>query len=149
MILSIDPASRKAGISVWSGDTLIAAHALESKLPTWTERAHEMAGQLYSVTHTYTIEQCVIELVPKIAEPSVQIIAGALISQPHFKFDIRRAQFVSPSSWKAYVRRKDPSVKDPKGVKALEAIKWDFAKHPVESDDVADSILIYLAWSGK
>lgn len=152
--LSIDPASRKAGVSLWFGDVYIASEALSSSLVTWSERANDLRIKLQAFISRYVpknefITLVVIELVPKIVEPSVQLIAGAIIAEERYKVNPTRKCFVSPSSWKAFARKNGCKEKDPKGVSALKDIGWDFDINPVTSDDVADSILIYLTWLRK
>lgn len=146
--LSIDPASRQAGVSVWYGPVFLGAVTLVSVCNSWSARVAEMRVQLREFVKALippeaVVTRTVIELVPKIVEPSIQMVAGALLADPYYQVSPTRKFFVSPSTWKAFCRRKGCPDKDPKGMKALQSIGW--TKNTF-SDDVADSILIYMTW---
>lgn len=152
--LSVDPASRLCGVSLYRNKEYIASISLESNLKTWSKRTADMRAQLQKFVSEHlpkgeTITRAVMELVPKICEPSIQMAGGAILSDPLYNFDISRKYLVSPSTWKAYAKRKGSKEKDPKGVSALRAIGFPVDKFKIISDDVADSILIFLAWAEK
>lgn len=153
--VSIDPASRNAGISLWLGVNFLASLALYSNQKTWSARAAEMRAALVAFVFSEIPEDslitCIIsELIPKIVEPSVQMITGALVAAPKFNSNITRKHLISPSSWKSYAKRHGCTDKEPKGVKTL--LQLD-TQHPkwkdIKSDDVADSIMIYLTYCEK
>jgi hypothetical protein len=151
--ISVDPASRLCGVSLWCNKEYIAAQSLESSLKTWSARAAHLRVQARKfVTDNLKgdaiVTRAVCELVPKIAEPSIQMICGSILSDAIFNLDLSRKFLVSPSSWKAWARRNGCTSKDPKGVPAL--VETAFAeKHVIKSDDVADSIMIFLCWYEK
>lgn len=151
---SIDPASRLCGASLFDGLTLIGGQCLTSSQKTWSARAAEMRAQmkefvLATLPKGTTVTRATIELVPKIVEPSIQLIAGAILADPIFDLNITRKQFVSPSSWKAWARRHGALDKDPKGVVSLRQTGFPVEQYQIVSDDVADSIMIFLAWNEK
>jgi len=142
------------GVSLWADKTYVSSVLLESKLKTWTARTADMRIQLKVFVEAYLpvgekITRAVMELVPKICEPSIQMAGGAVLSDPAFSLDVTRKFLVSPSTWKAYVRRKGSKEKDPKGVSALRAINFPVDAYGITSEDVADSIMIFLAWVEK
>lgn len=153
--ISIDPASRNAGVSVWHGITYLGSEALYSNQRTWSARAAEMRAALrifvnHYIPSTELITCIVSELIPKIVEPSVQMITGALVADPRFNGNLARKQLISPSSWKSYARRHGCVDKEPKGVKALFQLDYQVPEWKlVKSDDVADSIMIYLTYCEK
>lgn len=63
----------------------------------------------------------------------------------------REKNFVVTSTWKYWASRRGATgpSKDIKGVKALSEVGFPVEKYGIASDDVADSILIYLAWREK
>ena len=153
--LAIDPASRLCGVSLFHGDSYIASICLTSSFKTWSARASQMRSQLkdFVLEHlpqNAVITRAVIELIPKIVDPSVQLIAGAIIADPAFQINPTRKFFVSPSSWKAFARRKGCTMKDPKGVQALtEAGLQPSGNLEIKSEDIADSMLLYYYWLEK
>lgn len=59
--------------------------------------------------------------------------------------------FVESRSWKKYAADRGASgpIKDIKGLKALREIGFPVEQYGIESDDVADSILIYKTWVNR
>lgn len=152
--LSIDPASRLCGVSLFEDLKYINSILLKSELKTWSERVAEMRKDLREFVITnlpkgQQITRAIMELVPKIVEPSIQMAGGGLLSDSIYNLDLTRKFLISPSTWQAYARRNGSPDKYPKGVKALKQINFPVEKYKITSDDVADSIMIFLAWAEK
>lgn len=82
----------------------------------------------------------------------VLITVGAFISCYNLEGNLHATHsFVSPLEWKKWAKDRGATgpTKDVKGILALEEIGWDFKTNPIFSDDVADSILIFLTWKDR
>jgi hypothetical protein len=82
----------------------------------------------------------------------VHLSFGSILTCAYIQAHIKtKGSFISPSAWKSWAKLRGATgdFKAIKGVKALRECGWDFTKYPVESDDIADSILIYLTWRDK
>ena len=150
MILSIDQASNKAGCSLWSkAGQLHATAALTYGNPAdpYSRRLQGLAKQLESWLLTQpTVTQIIFETTkPKLVLASV----GAFLTAPSLNVKLHEtASFVSPSTWKkwAQLHGATGAFKLIKGVKALRETGFDVDGYGIDSEDVADSVLIYLAW---
>lgn len=152
-VLAIDQASNCAGVSLWFCGELRATTTLNSQSPTdpFARRIQTQLEQLTAFLNTelppdVQIEKVVFEGVrPRLILATV----GAFMCCPRIsaKLDESRS-FVGSSSWKSWAKMRGATgpFKEIKGVKALQETGWDFTKYPIESDDIADSILIYSCW---
>lgn len=155
VLLAIDPASHSAGLALFTlkDNGFIASKTLLGGKGEWPERVYKMQMEAYEFLEPYSgnIKIVVSELIPKMADPSVQCVTGAIASCLPFDAKFSRGTFVAVSSWKAWARSQGavPDVggknKDVKGIKAVHDI---FGKefHHFDSDDAADSFLIGLTW---
>jgi hypothetical protein len=154
-VLAIDQASNCAGASLWHDGTILDTTTLNAK------KTHAIGRRL--VTQIVQLDAWLDS--KSLAEPIrtlifegvrarlVLITVGAFTSSKYLqdcKLNAKHS-FVESLSWKNWARKRGAAgpIKDIKGVKALQDIGWDMLKFPVESDDEADSILIYLAWRDR
>ncbi len=88
-------------------------------------------------------------LIENVKSKTVLIAAGAFLSLDIFQCRfIPKEHIIHPSTWKAYLRARG-ATGDIKGVRALEQGWVPARKLALDSDDVADSIAIYLCWKEK
>lgn len=77
---------------------------------------------------------------------------GAFLTVPRIQAVISQTKnFVESTTWKKYAQRNGATgpIADVKGVKALREIGFPLDRYPIQSDDIADSILIYKAWTER
>lgn len=154
-ILSIDPASNTAGCSLWYNGELIATTELNStsKSQKYSQRLKTQVDQLNTFLENTLpagvtqIDNLVLE---SVRSKLVLITVGAYLCSPYINLSIsERKNFVSPSSWKHYARSRgahSQKFADVKGCVALREMGFPVDKHNITSDDVADSILLFLTW---
>jgi len=152
-VLAIDPASNKCGVSLWKDGAFVAGIDLESNSARdpFSIRLQTISFQLDlflrgQLGENEKIRTVVCEGVRSVL---VQICVGALLVCPQIEAKITTASFVHSTSWKKWAKDRGATgpLKDIKGVQALRESTKDY--HHVTSDDVADSILIYLTWVSK
>lgn len=155
-VLSIDQASNAAGVSLWLDGALIATTVLVSKSAgdPFSRRIQGQLDQLNVFIDLHVPADIILEKVifEGVRSRLVMIVAGAFLTCPRIDAKIsEKHNFIESSSWKNWARARGSkgTFKDIKGVKALQECGWDFVKFPVASDDVADSILMYLTWSTR
>lgn len=155
-VLSIDQASNLAGVSLWKDGSLAAWTVLESA-SSKDQFGRRLVTQIAQLTgflddELNDDERIKVLLFEGVKSSHVLATIGAFCTCPHLidcKFNPRHS-FISALSWKKFVRDYGLSqqrFKDIKGVQALKDIEWDFEEYPIASEDVADSILIYLTWA--
>lgn len=86
-------------------------------------------------------------MIPPLAHPGLRTVVGAILTLPQLsQTDLKKENFISPSSWKAFARKNGCTEKDPKGIAALSSLlkQQPFPESP--TDDAADAILIGLTW---
>jgi hypothetical protein len=155
-VLAVDQASNCAGVSLWYNGELKATTTLLSKDKSdpFARRIQHQLGQLTAFLDVWlpasvTIEKVVFE---GVRSRLIIAVVGAFMCCPRISAKLsEKANFIESSSWKRWAQARGATgpFKDIKGVKALREAGWDFSKHPIESDDVADSILMYLAWRDR
>lgn len=155
-VLSIDQASNIAGVSLWYNGDLKATTTLNSKNSSdpFSRRIQYQLDQLTpfldkNLPSDVLIEKVVFE---GVRSRLVLIVVGAFLCCPRISAKMHeKANFVESSKWKKWAQMRGAvgPFKDIKGVKALMEAGWDMEKYPVDSDDVADSILQYLAWRDR
>jgi hypothetical protein len=155
-ILSIDQASNCAGCSLWKDSIPIAWTDLKSASPkdAFGRRLVKQVEDLNKFLDEHLPEGETIKTVlfEGVKSSIVLSTVGAFCCSPYLQ-DCRfhpRHSFISALSWKKYVRdygKTQQRFKEIKGVQALKDIDWDFETYPIESDDVADSVLIYKCWA--
>ena len=155
-VLSIDQASNVAGVSLWFSGGLIATTTLLSARPSdpFSRRVQDQVAQLTTFLETHTPPETLIDRVifEGVRARLVICVVGAFMTCPRIDAKLsEKANFVESSSWKNYARARGATgpFSEIKGVKALTEIGWDMVKHPVVSDDIADSILMYSCWASK
>lgn len=143
--LSIDPASRSAGASLWKDGKYIASITLTSDKKRWTDRMRQMTHQLSGFTDEHAAGKDLNVLIETTQHVKVRMSSGALTIAEHISSDV---ESISPSTWKKWLR--DNGIKHEKGRAALECVLgYAGIAAKVESDDEADSILMFLARSAK
>lgn len=155
-ILSVDQASNIAGVSLWYNGDLKATTTLVSKSSNdpFSRRIQYQLEQLTAFLDAQLPADTVIEKVifEGVRSRLVIIVVGAFLCCPRISAKLHdKANFIESMSWKrwAQLRGAQGPMKDIKGVKALREAGWDFDKYPVDSDDIADSLFIYLTWRDR
>ena len=149
-ILSIDQASIKAGVSLWKDGELIAFTDLNGggkKVPM-SKRLHKQRVELDTFLEQHCKGTVSTVLFEDVKGKFVQMICGAYLTAGKICCKIGKDHLVHTRTWKSWAQRQGAlgPVRDIKGVRALREIGWDFSRWAVESDDVADSLMIYMAW---
>jgi len=153
--LSIDQASMLAGVSLWFNGTLKAYTTLEggTRKTPMSNRLKAQVEQLDAFLDAHLKDdECVsFVLFEDVKAKQVQMICGAYLTSARINCKISKDSLVHTRTWKSWAQRMGAGgpIKDIKGVAALEATGWDFNKYPTDSDDIADSILMYLAWRAR
>lgn len=155
-VLSMDQASNSAGVSLWYSDDLRAVTVLTSDKSTdsMARRLQSMVTQLGHFIDAHVPEPDLIRRVifEGVQSRLVMITIGAFLTCPRIQARISPTKdFVQSSSWKSYAQKRGAlgPHSEIKGVRALRDIGYDVDKHRIISDDIADSILIYLTWRDR
>lgn len=155
-VLSIDQASNAAGVSLWNNGDLIATTVLKSRSPTdpFSRRVQFQLEQLTDFLNMHLPPNVDIEkvLFEGVKARLVMVVVGAFLCCPRISAKMHEsASFIYSTTWKSWARSKGATgpVKDIKGVPALRDIGFPVDVYHIDSDDIADSILIYLTWSEK
>lgn len=155
-ILSVDQASNVAGVSLWYDGDLVATTELVS-VSAKDPFARRVQGQLAQLTafldlHLPSGVQIDTAVFEGVRMRVVIAVIGAFLCCPRIDSKLNeKHDFVESSIWKTWAKMRGATGphKLIKGVKALTEAGWDVVKHPVTSDDIADSILIYCAWRDR
>lgn len=155
-VLCIDQGSNLAGVTLWQKDgfrspSKLLASALLKADPKakYTTRIQQLVPQLTEfLADKPRVELLLFENVrPKL----VLVTVGAFLTCPHLDLSLTEYNsFVSSSTWKTWARERGatgPYTKI-KGRKALGETGFDMSTIP-DSDDVADSVMMFLAWEQK
>lgn len=114
----------------------------------WAQRFQNIVKELdefLKLNGVQTVHEIVTELPPPSSHPGLKAVIGAILTLPQLaQVDLKKQNMISPSSWKAFARRKGCTDKDPKGIPALSAILETPPDCP--TDDAADAVLIALTW---
>ena len=151
-VLSIDQASNCAGVSLWHNGQLVAWTDLQAsrKKDPMPIRLREQLIQLRMFLETHNVDTVSAVLFEKVRAEFVSMICGAYLTMNAIKCHIGKDHLIHTNRWKGWARSqgagKTVHRSEIKGVQALKEIGWDFNAYPIESDDVADSVLMYLAW---
>lgn len=152
-VLSIDPASNSCGVSLWKSNTYLSSAVLKSNhsrdpfsirvrcIVTGLDRF--LGDQLAPGEEITTVVS------EGVRSRLVHLAFGAILTSQYIRANVSpKTTFIEPQQWKKYARALGATgdFKDIKGVKALQEAGWDMKNHPIDSDDVADSILIYQTW---
>jgi len=152
-VLAIDQASNAAGVSLWLDGELQATTVLVSKDKNdpFSRRIQYQLEQLNVFIDAHVPADVILDKVvfEGVRSRLVNIVIGAFLCCPRIDAKISEAKnFIESSSWKMWAKTRGAQgpFKEIKGVKALRECGWDLDKHPIASDDIADSILIYKCW---
>ena len=156
-ILAIDQASNCAGVSLWRNGALVDTTTLLSDSPKdalgkrLSRQVEQLTDWLHGRLGKAEIKTVLFE---GVRSRLVLVTVGAFVCVPqlrHCKVH-QRFSFIESTSWKNYARKRgatNPKLGDIKGVPALREIGFPVDQHRIDSDDIADSILIYLCWRDK
>lgn len=155
-VLSIDQASNCAGVSLWANGLLTATTTLNSDSPkdSFGKRLARQCEQLEDwLTTRVGKAEIKVVLFEGVRSRLVLCTVGAFASVQQLRnCKIHpRHSFVESTSWKNWARKRGATggFKEIKGVKALRETGWDFDKFPVDSCDIADSLMIYMCWRDR
>lgn len=155
-ILAIDQASNCAGVSLWSHGQLVATTTLNSDSPkdALGKRLSRQVEQLKDWLDTRLGKAEIKTLLFEgVRSRLVLVTVGAFVCVPQLRNCKihQRHSFVESSSWKRWAQKRGATGKlgDIKGVQALREAGFDVEAHRIDSEDVADSVLIYLCWRDR
>lgn len=157
-ILSIDQASNAAGVSLWYCGGFIEATTLYSNKSS-DPIGRRLVAQIEQLDKwlepRIDLDEIKVVLFEGVKSRLVLTTVGAFCCS-RFLQNCRlhpRHSFVESSSWKSWAKKKGAFKADPddeiKGIKSLVQTGWDIVKYPLETDDEADSVMIYQTWRDK
>lgn len=154
-VLSVDQASNAAGVSLWHNRSLVATAVLKSKnsRDAFSRRIQAQAADLRKFLDDHLPPGEVIKTVvfESVKSRIIMAVIGSVLVHERIESPLTPSHMIGSMSWKKYAQglgAKGP-LKDIKGVPALVDIKFDVEKHGITSEDIADSVLIYLTWLHK
>lgn len=150
--LGIDPGSYKMGIAVFNSDGKFLISELiraNQKMPA-ARRLYEIQQNAFQWLGTYfpncSITVTVIEhLPPSQLTSSLPISPGCVVAHPANFSRLTPECAVGTGTWKAVAKQLGCEMRDPKGLPMFKEIPWEFEMP--KSEDEADAIMIYLAYS--
>lgn len=155
-VLSIDQASNNAGASLWYNGELKHWVLLSANSPKdpYSLRLQTQAEALDVWLHSVLPDGTVIKqiLFEGVRRRLVLCTVGAFCISPKIQAVVHdKKNFVESTSWKKYAQLRGATglLGEVKGVKALREIGFPLDRYPITSDDIADSILIYLTWKER
>ena len=155
-ILSIDPASLKCGASLRHNGQLIGWAKIDGgkKSTPMSEKMRRQAAQIDLFLNEHIPEgEFVHTVVFELTDNMVlNVSMGPWFSAAQVRVPIiKKTHYIRPSVWKKWAQAQgaEPPSARIKGLKALREIGWDFNTYPIDCDDVADSVLIYMAWAAR
>lgn len=153
ILMSIDPGSHSCGISLFClhDKSFVGSVTLSAPKGSWSERLYLMQMQAVEFLEPYggNIKIIAVELVPRSADPTVQMCAGAIVACLPFDAQFNRNTFVPVATWKKYAREQGAIPREGakrQDVKGIDAVHDIFGKdfHDFKSDDECDAFLIGL-----
>jgi hypothetical protein len=154
-VLSVDPASNNCGVSLWRDGRYIAGRVLtsENRTDPYSKRLQDICRQLGTFLSIHVGNDTINTVIAEgVRSRIVQVAFGAILTDHHICAALSpKGSFVESMQWKRWARQRGATglTPDIKGVKALTEAGWPMDKHPIDSEDVADSILIYLTWKDR
>jgi hypothetical protein len=151
-VLAVDEASNDAGVSLWKNGILVDTTVLWGhKDPVYSRRLVFQVAQLgeFLAKHLRPDEKIGKVVFEGVKNRLVLVTVGAYLTCPYLDAKLhQKYSFIESSSWKKWAQSKGATgpFKEIKGVKALTEAGWDCARMGIVSEDIADSILIYLTW---
>jgi hypothetical protein len=149
-LLSIDPAS-STGIALFDLETheLLEVYTLTSRhSDTWGARSQSLIEQFNICCREYIKDIEVIAYERSKTTSLIVIAIPLLFAEACPRAFMSDATAVTPSEWKAYVRRRvDCSHIPVKGIDALDALVPGIIEdYEIDSDDAADAVLLGKAF---
>lgn len=158
MILSLDPATKKIGWSIWEPGVNVPVMVAETVCPNprWvvSERLKylhkdftEQMDQSLGPEFYGKIDRVLFETVQ---DKIVKLCMGVVLLSPYITCNIRKVDWVNPSTWKKYAQSLGVkgTFSQIKGIEALKICHPELVKYAV-GDDSADSMLQYKTWEHK
>ncbi len=154
-VLSIDPGSNACGVSLWHDGIYLAGDVLKSAntRDPYSKRVQDIVAELHQFLFKHipgeTIDTVVCE---GVRARIVQVALGAILTHGNIRATLSpKDSFVESTSWKSWAKKHGATgpLKDIKGMKALRETIGFVGQYNTDSDDVADSILIYFTWRDR
>lgn len=152
-VLSIDQASNNAGASLWYNGELKATKCLAAtspKDPISKRLQTQVRGlELFLDEHLPADAEIRQILFEGVRARLVLCTVGAFLTPARIQAKLSpKHNFVESTSWKKYAQRLGALgvLAEIKGIPALRQIGFDVDRYGIVSQDVADSILMYLCW---
>lgn len=155
--LSIDQASNQAGVSLWSVDhKLLATTVLKSKSAKdpFSKRVTDQIAQLedFLELNLEYDEQITHVLFEGVRSRLVLVTVGAFMTCTRFNAGLSALHsFVESRTWKSWAKRRGATafISHVKGVESLLETGFVMPAGMLLTEDIADSIMMYLAWQEK
>lgn len=157
-ILCVDQATNTAGITLWLNGEVIAGTALEatSKNDPFSVKMRSHLVQLTDFLNANLPSEISLNriLFEGVRSRLCMVVVGAYCACPRITAKLHpTATFIETPQWKSWARKHgalEPEFGKIKGVKALtETGFFNTTNFRTDSDDIADSILIYLTWRDR
>lgn len=157
-ILAVDQATNTAGVTLWKNGRVQAGAVISSlgKSIPFSKRMQNQLVQLneFMDEHLPFDKELSNIIFEGVRSRLVLVVVGAFCTCPTITVDVSaKKNFVETPSWKSWARKHgalEPVFGKIKGVKALtETGFFSTTNFRTDSDDVADSILIYLTWRDR
>lgn len=155
-ILAVDQATNLAGVSLWLDGALVATSVISSRDPSdsFAKRVQYQIPQLTAFLQTHLKPGHLVNTVifEGVRARLIMAVVGAFLTCPLIDSKMsEKGSFVESSSWKSWARDRGATGphKDIKGVKALRETGFNVDKYGIVSDDVCDSIMIFLCWKER
>ena len=155
--LSIDQASNQAGVSLWSADGVLlntCVLASQSKKDPFSKRVTDQIVQLEAFLDTVLDPKEIIThvLFEGVRSRLVLVTVGAFMTCTRLNAGLSaQHSFVESRTWKAWAKRHGAKafISDVKGVESLLETGFNMPVGMPLTEDIADSIMMYLAWKEK
>jgi hypothetical protein len=155
-VLAMDQASNSAGVSLWYSGQLRATTLLTSDKSTdaLPRRLQSMVIQLAAFLDREVPEPDVVRRVifEGVRSRLVLVTVGAFLTVSRIQARISpKKDFVESTQWKSWARKNGArgDLADIKGVLALRDIGFPVDHYRINSDDIADAVMIYKTWAER
>lgn len=156
-VLAIDQATNCAGVSLWMNGVIVDSAKLLYPKSTdpFTVRAQELLKQFntfmdQALPPDTKVKRVIFE---GVRSRLVTVMAGVFCACPKLEAKLHDFRtFVETPSWKSWAKQHGATQKfsEIKGVRALTEVGFfNTTNYRTDSDDIADSILIYLTWRDR
>jgi hypothetical protein len=151
-VLSVDQASNAAGVSLWLNRSLVGHAVLKSKSSkdSFSRRIQAQAKDLKAFLDAYLPAGEVIRVVlfESVKSRIIMAVIGSVLVHDRIDATLTAATMIPSMRWKKWAQGMGATgpLKDIKGVPALREVKFDVDGHGITSEDVSDSVLIFLTW---